>query len=181
MNKIKLVAAMAATVFAAPAFAQDMTGGRVEAQIGYDNVRQDLGSFGDLSTDGVLGGVALGYDYDLGSVVLGGEANVTFSTAKIEALGEELRAGRDFELSARLGFKTSPRGLLYAKAGWTNASLTYDDGVTEFSDSDDGFRLGAGYEQGFGTNTYAKGEYRYSDYGDGATRHQIVFGLGVRF
>lgn len=180
MTMIRLAAAIAATVVAMPAMAQDFTGGRVELQVGYDRVGVDLGPV-DVSTDGVMGGVALGFDYDTGSVVVGGEANVGFSSAKIDVFGDELRAGRDFELSARVGFKPSPSGLLYAKAGWTNAAITYDDGVTKFTESDDGYRLGAGYEQRFGVNTYAKIEYRFSDYGYDVTRNQVVAGFGFRF
>ncbi len=61
----------------------------------------------------------------------------------------------------------------------------------------DGWRIGAGLQQSIGTNTYAKLEYRYSNYEkadyrfvDGGSteqfdvdtdRHQIVAGVGVRF
>ena len=60
----------------------------------------------------------------------------------------------------------------------------------------DGYRVGAGVEQSIGTNTYAKLEYRYSNYSsadfrfDGNTtdsfdvdtdRHQVLVGVGMRF
>lgn len=180
MKNIVIVAALATAFTAAPAFAQDFTGGRIEAQIGYDRVNLDAGPF-DVSTDGVMGGIAAGFDYDLGSVVVGAEAGVAFSSAKLDLLGDELRAGRDLEVSARLGFKVSPTGMIYAKAGWTNAAITYDDGTSKFTETDDGFRIGGGYEQTFGGSTYGKLEYRYSDYGDGVTRSQIVAGVGIRF
>ncbi len=61
----------------------------------------------------------------------------------------------------------------------------------------DGWRLGAGIEQAIGTNSYAKLEYRYSnylnanfEYSNGAItedfdidtdRHQIAVGVGFRF
>jgi outer membrane immunogenic protein len=63
----------------------------------------------------------------------------------------------------------------------------------------DGYRLGAGVEQRFGTNTFARLEYRYSNYSEGeidfevddlddtdrfdidTDRHQVVVMAGLRF
>ncbi|HYJ83725.1 MAG TPA: outer membrane beta-barrel protein, partial [Allosphingosinicella sp.] len=45
----------------------------------------------------------------------------------------------------------------------------------------DGFRLGAGYQHGFGEKMYGKVEYRYSNYEADVTRHQVLLGVGVQF
>ena len=97
----------------------------------------------------------------------------------------------------------SPRGLLYAKGGYTNArfGLDADDGAGFSQDFDatlDGFRVGAGFEYLLSGNVYGKVEYRYSNYSDlevdvadtninfddfdvNTDRHQVVAGVGIRF
>ena len=71
--------------------------------------------------------------------------------------------------------------LLYFKGGYTNARFTAESNGVEASTDEDGYRLGAGVEHKFGTNVSAKVEYRYSDYGDGVNRNQVVAGIGYRF
>ena len=90
-----------------------------------------------------------------------------------------VNAGRDFYVGARLGFCPGRNGLLYAKAGYIDASIEgeYDDETGEIADevSFGGFRIGGGGEIDFGTN-YAIGvEYRYSDYG-----YLEAFGINSR-
>lgn len=112
-----------------------------------------------------------------------------------------IKSGRDLYIGGRLGFRATPRTLVYGKAGYTNArlDLTASDGTTETGNhyNLDGYRVGAGVEEAIGRNTYAKVEYRYSNYGtarleypSGANtgnfsvdtdRHQVVVGVGVRF
>lgn len=217
MRKLVL-AALGASVFATPALAQDInpqfTGPRVGVTAGYDILRP--GSSEDTDIDGVNEnidgfnyGVELGYDFSIGGAVLGVEAELADSTAKQRTsttspdfLGfGEVAAGRDIYVGVRAGVLASPSTLVYAKGGYTNARLNVlaSDGTTELRDNFelDGWRLGAGVEQAIGTNTYAKLEYRYSNYSNanfqyrsGATtedfgidtdRHQIVAGVGIRF
>ena len=78
------------------------------------------------------------------------------------------------------------RTLLYAKAGYTNtrAKLTGDDGtgqVTLAKQDLDGVRVGAGVEYAVGPNSFVKTEYRYSNYEQGFSRHQVMGGFGFRF
>jgi len=205
---------------AAPAMAQQadspFTGPRVEAIVGYDiskagsSIDDDINADNDESIDGFLYGVGAGYDVDLGNVVLGAEAEISDSTAKTEFTNGDfegfgignVKANRDLYLGARAGFKATPSTLVYVKGGYTNAKFDVNssDGTTELSqDIDaDGWRIGAGVEQVVGTNTFAKLEYRYSNYsraeidfnGDlpdsqrfdvDLDRHQIAASVGVRF
>lgn len=205
----------AATFFSAPAMAQDAPSGfRVAAIGGLDIVRpgstEDSDVDGDdQSAEGFLYGIEAGYDLPLGGAVLGIEAELSDSTAKTRADRSdpnffgygEVASGRDIYVGARLGFAAAPGTLVYGKAGYTNARLNVlvDQGTTE-SDSNfelEGWRVGAGVERQIGANTFAKLEYRYSNYteGDfqlanGATsdrfevdtdRHQVVAGVGFRF
>lgn len=188
-----ILAALAATAMATPALAQDaapFTGFRLEGLVGYDHVKGNGGG-----RDGVAYGIGAGYDFQLGGAVLGIEGEAMDSSAKgcdtnfITATDRICaNAKRDLYAGARIGAAVSPNTLLYAKAGYTNArfGVTYTDSATptaNFSARDnlDGIRVGAGVEQKFGQNLYAKAEYRYSNYEQGISRHQVVGGIGFRF
>jgi outer membrane immunogenic protein len=210
--------ALAAAMSAAPALAQDestFTGPRVEALVGYDvtkagsSVDDDTNDDNDQSIDGLLYGIGAGFDFAVGNAVVGVEGEYTDSTAKADfdddgdfedtTLGR-VKTGRDLYVGARAGIRATPRTLVYAKGGYTNAKFDVlaNDGETEL-EADvkaDGWRAGAGVEQAMGENAFAKLEYRYSkygeakvDFGDTATdefdvdldRHQVVAGVGVRF
>ncbi|MGH6782039.1 MAG: outer membrane protein, partial [Sphingomonadaceae bacterium] len=60
MNIKYLAAALAATTFVTPAFANDVSGARAEAVLGWDNT-----DFGGESRGGFLYGLGLGYDFSI--------------------------------------------------------------------------------------------------------------------
>lgn len=217
MRKYLLAALVAGTV-AAPALAQDgrapFTGPRVGVIVGYDNVQPGSSEDSDLddddqSVEGLLYGFDVGYDVNLGSAVIGAEAELTDSTGKVEVNSTDpdffgfgrVATDRDIYVGARAGILASPNTLVYAKGGYTNARLNVlaSNGETELDANYklDGYRVGAGVERTFGNNTYGKIEYRYSNYGDGqfefadgdesntfgidTDRHQVAIGMGVRF
>jgi outer membrane immunogenic protein len=217
MRKI-LVALVATSAFATPVLAQSanptFTGPRVEATLGYDHtgagssVSNNNGR-DDQKIDGLLYGGGIGYDIATSSnVVLGAEAELTGSTAKSDrndytsdfGFGR-VKQGRDIYVGARAGYIVAPTTMLYVKGGYTNAKLNVLAGSTsQTTDTKfnlDGWRLGAGAEHAMGPNSYAKLEYRYSnyersniDYATGGTsgrfdvdtdRHQVVASYGFRF
>ena len=204
MRIVLLAAALAAsTALATPAFAQDanapFTGPRVEGVVGWDRL-DDGANSGTEASDGVVYGGQVGYDFQVGSAVLGIEGEATGSTNKdttngIVAVGDQFRvsAGRDLYVGGRVGFVVGERALIYAKGGYTNARINtrYSLGTATTEDHADaeGWRAGAGVEFSLSNNLYAKAEYRYSNYSniDGTNadidldRHQVVAGLGVRF
>lgn len=175
MKNYVLAAAFAAGL-AAPAMAQDsaaFTGFRVEALAGYDNV--DVS--GLKNPDGVLYGIGAGYDVALGGLVVGLEADVTDSTTKVKLAGPDVESDRDLYVGGRVGAIVGS-GLLYAKAGYTNARFEQDG----FGGSNnDGVRAGLGYEYNLSGKSYLKLEYRYSNYEGGIERNQAVAGFGFRF
>lgn len=218
MRKLILAASIAA--LASPAFAQDaaprgpFTGPRVGVIVGYDGLRPGSSVDSDIAgddagADGLLYGGDIGYDWQHRSIVFGVEAELTGSTGRVSnspadaaALGfGRVKAGRDIYAGARVGTLLNPTTLLYAKGGYTNArlDLTASDGTTETGTNFNlgGYRVGAGVEKAIGPHTYAKVEYRYSNYGkaqlryaNGAStnnfgidtdRHQVALGLGYRF
>jgi outer membrane immunogenic protein len=215
-----IAAALLAGTFAAPAFAQSatdlspFTGARVEGLIGYDILKSggdnddgvnSSGDEGDESIEGALFGVGAGFDFDLGGVVAGIEAEFSESTGEQEAgesidlpIRSSIETGRDLYVGGRIGFLATPATLVYGKAGYTNTSIeaNFENATSalEFDTNADGWRVGAGVEQLLGPNAFAKVEYRYSnyntlDFSDDADfetdvdldRHQIVAGVGFRF
>ena len=200
MRKTFIAALFAAATLATPAMAQDQapfTGFRAEGVLGWDRLSGDEDSDAG-SNDGVLYGAQIGYDLQAGRAIVGIEGEVTGSTTDVDASNVILAgdrfsidAGRDLYVGARAGVAVTPRAMLYAKAGYTNARFEtdYRAGTIRINEHDDldGFRLGAGAEVALSPSTYLKGEYRYSNYAklDGEDidldRHQLLAGIGVRF
>lgn len=215
-----LIAAGAIAAIGTPAMAQDavneaFTGPRAEVLLGYDiskagsTADNDANENDDQSIDGFNYGVGLGFDFAAGGVVLGVEGEYTGSTAKtefndgdFEGIGiGNVETGRDLYIGARAGVLANPDLLIYVKGGYTNASYNLRTrGGTTNLDRDfrtDGYRVGAGAEYAMTENTFAKLEYRYSNYSDAEIdfdngdevsvpdvdidRHQIMAGFGLRF
>ena len=192
-----ILAALVAGGMAAPAMAQDpaaggatFTGLRVEGLAGWDRLKVP----GDRA-DGVLYGAGVGYDAQMGGLLVGVEGEASGSTASECATGINrasdrlcAKLGRDLYVGGRIGAVVGNSTLLYAKGGYTNARLrlTYTDGLAgagnfNVGDNKDGFRVGGGVEQAVGRNAYVKAEYRYSSYSDRFDKHQVVAGAGIRF
>lgn len=204
MKIISLALAASTLAVAAPAFAQDnTTGGKfvVGGIVGIDSVETEIDGFSSNDEDVVLG-VTAGYDIETATgVVFGVEAEYTDSSLGVSFedvdTGESfsINAGRDLYVGGRLGFRPGTNGLLYVKAGYTNASIEaeYDDGDAVISEEEsfDGFRIGAGGEIDLGRNYGIRLEYRYSDYGSIASddlgtslnlsRHQGIVTLLGKF
>lgn len=186
-----IFAALAAATVATPALAQEsapFTGARVEGIVGWDRVQANGGH-----DDGVMYGVAGGFDFQSGGLLIGVDGEFNDSTTE-ECAGARTaldprvcaKAGRDLYAGGRVGTVIGGRTLLYAKAGYTNArfKLTEDFGGsanTVASRNLDGLRVGAGAEYAIGPNSFVKAEYRYSNYEDGISRNQVVGGFGFRF
>ncbi|MBX7457206.1 outer membrane beta-barrel protein [Qipengyuania sp. 1NDH17] len=202
---------------ATPAMAQDsenFDGFRLEALAGYDVAQAgssvDTEGEDDESIEGLAYGVGAGYDFDAGGVVLGLEAEYVGSTGEVDVDGGDpegfglgtVSAGRDLYLGGRIGVKANDDLLVYAKGGYTNATfdvLSRDGDIEYRADIDtDGYRVGAGLEYALSGNTFAKVEYRYSNYSDAELdfegdapdvdlgeidldRHQVMAGFGMRF
>ncbi|MCB2051826.1 MAG: porin family protein [Novosphingobium sp.] len=217
---LSIIAAGSAIAIASPAIAQDagstFTGPRVEVTTGYEvtkagsSVDDDVNADNDVSIDGLMYGVGIGYDFDLGGAVVGVEGELMDSTAKttfengdFEGFGfGSVKTNRDLYVGARVGAKVSPNALLYVKGGYSNAKLDVlsNDGTTELSEDVDldGWRVGAGAEYALNQNAFVKLEYRYTKYEDAeidfggnlpdserfdidTDRHQIAASVGWRF
>jgi hypothetical protein len=119
-----------------------------------------------------------------------------FASDRRHRVPGRIETGRDIYVGADRLHRDPPPWS--SEGGYTNTSIesAFTDGDSDFDTSVDGYRLGAGIEQMIGTNVYAKGEYRYSNYkglkldddlfGDedfdiDLDRHQVMFGVGLRF
>ncbi len=176
MKAISLALAASTLAIATPAFAQDnTTGGKfvVGGIVGIDSVETEVDGFTSNDED-VVFGVTAGYDIETANgLVYGIEAEYTDSSLGVNIDGVDVNAGRDLYVGGRLGFRPGKNGLLYVKAGYTNASVEaeFDDGTgtVSYEESFDGFRIGAGGEIDLGRNYGIRLEYRYSDYGSVAS------------
>ena len=196
-NIILLATAAAAFAFTAnQASAQEFTGPRAEITAGYDTTNADDGVVATPNKiDGVRIGGAVGYDFAVGDTIrIGAEAGIGFlasGDARYAAgtSSYRLTTGRDLDLSLRIGAKVGDKTLVYAKGGWANSQYrarAVIGGVggptaTDVRTNEDGWRIGAGVEHMITDKIYAKGEYRYTNYGNDVSRHQLLAGVGYRF
>jgi outer membrane immunogenic protein len=181
-----VLAASGAVLAATPAAAE---GFRAEVHGGWDHATAD----GD-GDSGIVYGIGLGYDLPVGErATVGLDLSADFSSLEdcesdVVLVGDHacLDAGRDLAAAIRLGYKVSDQGTIYGLAGYTNArfrfSYTTPGGAhTRDGENLDGFRLGAGYQHAIGDKTSGKVEYRYSNYENDVSRHQVLLGVGVNF
>jgi outer membrane immunogenic protein len=195
MKKTLYCAASAAALlaFAAPVAAAPVSGARIEAVVGYDNLTANLEEEGideDFDQNGAVFGVGVGYDFGISpTTAIGIDLEATLSTAGAEAtegtVSADLNAGRDLYAGVRLTTAVSDSVNLFFGAGYTNQriSATITDGFDIASESAnaEGARGRLGLQFGFGGNAYGTVEYRYSNYEADLSRHQAVGGIGFRF
>ena len=197
--------AAATLLGASAACAGTFTGPWVDLRGGFDSVELRASGNGASiasSRSGFVYGGAAGFDFALGSKAVAGlEVGGYGTTTKVcsAVYGNDqacLKAGRDLEVLARLGFKAGASTLVYGLAGYANGriSATYVDFANSANNGSasatgGGVRVGAGVEQSFG-KAFAKAEYRYtsynkSDLGFGANigfnRNQVLVSAGYRF
>ncbi|MEB8385891.1 outer membrane beta-barrel protein [Rhodobacteraceae bacterium KMM 6894] len=128
----------------------DWTGFYGGVQLGYGDVDTNVAGLGG---DGALGGLNAGYDYDLGSWVLG--AGLAYDWADI-GLGGGSNVDAILRAKARLGYKIG-NGLMYGTYGWAQVE-------TNNLGTEDGYFLGGGYEHMVSDNMSVGGEVLYYDF-----------------
>jgi len=156
MKKLIALAALATAAFATPAMASDFAGPRFEVTAGADDVT------GGVDPTDITYGAALGYDLQLGKVVVGAEATAAnvFDRADLGA-------------AARLGYVLNENVLAFTRVGYSNLDLG--------ARSADGLTVGGGLEVNVTGPVFAKAEYRYTDFEGNLGRHGGLVGVGIRF
>lgn len=174
-------------ISAEPATVHDWSGVYIGGQIGYGFGRTDaaynlpntptIRGSQNYDTDGFLGGIQLGYNYQINSTVLGVEAD--FSGADIKGHSDEINVGGGDTydtkvdwfgtLRARAGYAFD-RTLIYGTGGLAFGSVEnqYLDGPLNSSEKNTkvGWTIGAGMEQAITDHWSAKFEYQYVDLRD---------------
>jgi len=159
------VVALAAMV-TTPAVAQDFTGARVGATVGYDNYRD---------AEDVAYNAVVGYDLEVAdSFTLGAEATLGDSTVS----GDGINASRDVGVSLRAGYVLTPRVLAFGKVGYATTRVEGFGVPLNF----EGVRFGGGLEYAVTKNAYVSAEYARTEYeANLGGRDQALLGVGFRF
>jgi outer membrane immunogenic protein len=179
-------------VYKAPPAAAPMfswTGFYIGGHVGYGWGNNDFtdptGYFGTVGatygndTDGFLGGLQAGFDYQFApNWVLGIEGQVSWSnidgsTSYAAPIGGTFSNDLNWlsSVTGRLGFTAGSNWLIYGKGGvaWADFDHTINDTLTPVSatigDTKVGWTAGAGIEYAFAPGWSGKIEYQYYDFG----------------
>lgn len=191
MKKMVVTGTLAWLLLPAASYAADFNGGHIALLGGWDSARYQDDSRGiDKTVSGFGFGLASGYDFQVspGAIVGFGASTILSSIDGSRTNGTDsykVTVKRDIELAARAGGVIDDAALLYFKVGYDNAKVKVHNTVAgvddSYSRSDGGLRLGAGVEYAFAEKIAGVIEYRFSSYGNGFYRNQILAGVGFRF
>lgn len=156
---------------------------------------------GDFTTGGVTAsdsfnggifGAFAGWNWQMdNNFVVGLEGDVDYNWND-NTFAPGVEAGTDWagSVRGRLGYAVD-RTLIYGTAGWAVTRGFVDNGVTEDTQTFNGWTACAGVDQAFTDNMFGRLEYRYTDFSDedvfgGATnadfdQHTVKVGLGFKF
>jgi len=146
----------------------------------------------EIDTDGFQLGGFVGYNYQVGNIVAGAEADIGYSWEDGSNVGFTSESGVEGSLRARLGYVVSPSVLLYATAGGAAKNLEVSDGFVSDDNTMLGWTAGAGADVMVTEQVFGRVEYRYTDFGSdtfdlgGPTEvsdksHRVSLGLGMKF
>lgn len=143
--------------------------------------------------DGYRGSLFGGFNMQNGQFVYGGEADAGYGNLKGNNASNAMKSGIDGSLRARAGVAVSKDVLLYGTAGVAAADMKVTEGGVKDSKAVVGWTAGAGADVKVTEQVFARGEYRYTDYGTQtfntgsgansvkAAENRISLGLGVKF
>jgi outer membrane immunogenic protein len=146
-----------------------------------------------IDTDGFLLGGFAGYNYQVGNIVAGAEADIGYSWEDGSNAGVTSESGVEGSLRARLGYVVSPNILLYATAGGAAKDLELSAAGDSDSNTMIGWTAGGGADVMVTERVFGRVEYRYTDFGSetfelgGASgdvsdkNHRVSVGLGMKF
>lgn len=158
---------------------------------GFSGTTEDRVLGNSIDTSGFLAGGFAGYNYQMGSVVLGGEADIGYSWADGTNAGQRSESGVEGSLRARLGYVVNPDVLVYATAGGAAKSLEVSGPAPIGTDKNTlvGWTAGVGADMMVTDNVFGRIEYRYTDFGSDTFNgnkvndkdHRVVLGVGMKF
>lgn len=148
---------------------------------------------GDVDTDGFVGGVFAGYNFQNDIFVYGVEGDVGYANVTGSNGVTESEAGFNGSLRARMGVAVTDQVLLYGTAGGAAQQLEISDPVGSDSKGMLGWTAGAGVDVKLTEQVFGRVEYRYTDFGStdfntgsgpqsiNASENRVTFGLGMTF
>jgi outer membrane immunogenic protein len=144
-----------------------------------------------IDTDGFLLGGFVGYNYQIGNVVAGAEADIGYSWVEGDNGAFNSESGVEGSLRARLGYVITPDILLYATAGGAAKNLEVSGPFGSDDNTMLGWTVGAGADIKITEQVFGRVEYRYTDFGSDSfastgsdvsdTDNRVLFGLGMKF
>ncbi|MGR3572107.1 outer membrane protein [Brevirhabdus sp.] len=138
-------------------FGNDWSGAYVGAQVGYGNMNSDGAVNG--SGNGPLGGVHAGYQYDMGSLVLGGELD--YNAADISLDNNNGSIDKLARLRGKVGYDLG-RTMVYGTAGAAYGEIN----LAGTSYDENGYTVGAGVDYMLTDNVILGGELNYQKFTD---------------
>jgi outer membrane immunogenic protein len=149
---------------------------------------------GTVDTDGFVGNVFGGWNWQSGSFVYGIEGDVGYNGMEDDNFNYNVENGVDGTLRARLGVAATENVLVYATAGGAGGrtEVTAPGGASD-TQTLWGWTAGVGTDVKFTEQAFGRLEYRYTDLGDetfdlgaatadvGSTSHKVLVGVGMKF
>ncbi|MCB1417773.1 MAG: porin family protein [Notoacmeibacter sp.] len=143
--------------------------------------------------DGYRGSVFGGFNMQNGQFVYGAEADAGYGTTKGNNASNRSDIGLDGSIRARAGVAVTNDVLVYGTGGLAAADMSVREGGKTANKVNLGYTVGAGTDVKITDQVFARGEYRYTDYGTetfrtgsgankvSASENRISLGLGVKF
>jgi len=168
-------------------------GGYAGLSLGYGfSGDADVAGVGTADTDGFVGNVFGGWNWQSGSFVYGIEGDIGYNGMEGSVAGYNVEHGIDGTLRARLGVAATDNVLLYATAGGAGGRVEVTNPAGGSStETLWGWTAGAGTDVKFTEQAFGRLEYRYTDLGDEAfasvpgnvssTSHKVLVGVGMKF
>ena len=139
--------------------------------------------------DGAQVGGAVGYNYQMGQIVLGVEGDDAWNNARGSVVGATAKSTNVATARGRVGYAVD-RVLLFTTGGYAGGKVERSVGAVSASDWHHGYALGGGMEYAFTSNVSAKAEYLYTDLSSkadtsisraGLTQNTVRMGVNYRF
>ncbi len=140
------------------------------------------------SMDGASVGGTIGYNHQMGQIVVGVEADDAWNNARGSKTGVSSKSTNVATARGRVGYAMD-RVLLFTTGGYAGASVERTIAGASPKDWHNGYALGAGMEYAFTSNVSAKAEYLYTDLSSkdataaraGLTQNTVRMGVNYKF
>jgi outer membrane immunogenic protein len=147
----------------------------------------------EFDTDGFVGGVFGGYNFQGGMLVYGIEGDVNYANFEGSDGVTSSETSFDGSLRARMGVAVTEDILLYGTAGGAAQSLQVSDPAGDDRNTMLGWTAGGGVDVKITEQVFGRVEYRYTDFGSSdfntgsgvqsvdSSENRVTFGIGMKF